>query len=252
MWTIVENAIRERVRRKEMFIVLALGILLMLLLSGDNSTLMVNGEEFTGYSNMLPIMHIIINIIIVILAVVLSFRTIPNEYSRRTSHLVWIRGISQPVYHGGLLIANCLTVLLSAAVLYIFLAVYMSLNGHNAELIRLFPAYAAESVNAVLICSLSTVLSIRLPAALNLLICVFFVIFGVFYEMFNIYKNIIGGIAGDVINVALSVIPNLHGIQKQAVNIINGNVVKIHVILEGLFAIYIILIGLYVLRRKEA
>ena len=108
MGTIIKNAIRERIRRKEAYVVLAIALFLLFFCSGENSTIMTDGESLTGFHNMFMVMHVLVHAAGCILAVLLSYRTIPNEYARKTSHLVWVRGISQPVYHGGLTIANIL------------------------------------------------------------------------------------------------------------------------------------------------
>lgn len=252
MWTIAEISYRERIRKKILITVMAVGIVIMLILSGDGGNLIVAGKPVTGYENMLSIMHIIINAVAAILSVVLSIRTIPDEYSKKTSHMVWVRGISQPKYHGGLLIANCLTVLSALMILYFFLAFFMISHGHGGDVLKLFPAFFIEAVNTILICSLVSVLSIKLPSPVNAALSAMIAFGGVFYELLNWYKNIMGGAVGKAISLIMKVLPNLHGIQKQAVNVINGNGIDAHVILKGLFIIWIILIGLFLFRKKEA
>lgn len=252
MWIIAKNAWRERIRRKELFAVLAVGLLIMMLLSGEDSGLSVNGEAIAGYDSMLPAMHIIINAVVTLLAVILSAGTIPREYSRSTSHLVWIRGISQPEYHGGLLLANCFSVLFVTVLLYIFLGIYMLANGHGGELYRLIPAFLPEAVNGILIASLASVLSIKLPMAVVGLFSGFVAFGGIFFELLGIYRNVIGGIGGKVIGLLLPVLPNLHGIQKQAVGVLQGRGVEMHPIWKGLLILWVILIGLFVFRRREA
>lgn len=42
MGTIIKNAIRERIRRKEAYVVLAIALFLLFFCSGENSTIMID------------------------------------------------------------------------------------------------------------------------------------------------------------------------------------------------------------------
>lgn len=141
MGTIIKNAIRERIRRKEAYVVLAIALFLLFFCSGENSTIMIDGESLTGFHNMFMVMHVLVHAAGCILAVLLSYRTIPNEYARKTSHLVWVRGISQPVYHGGLTIANILASIGGLGLLYFAMAVYALLQGQSVCVLRLIPGF---------------------------------------------------------------------------------------------------------------
>lgn len=48
MWIITKNALRERLRRKELYIVVAVGILILLLCSSGTATITMNGEPVTS------------------------------------------------------------------------------------------------------------------------------------------------------------------------------------------------------------
>lgn len=53
MWVIAKNALRERIRRKELYIVVAVGILILLLCSSGTATITMNGEQITSFDNMI-------------------------------------------------------------------------------------------------------------------------------------------------------------------------------------------------------
>lgn len=146
MWVIAKNALRERIRRKELYIVVAVGILILLLCSSGTATITMNGEPITSFDNMIVVMHTMVAAVGCLLEVVLGIRTIPNEYERKDSHLVWVRGISQPVYHGGLALANILSAMLATGILYLALAVYIVANGRTDCQRRTWKSMTVQSV----------------------------------------------------------------------------------------------------------
>ena len=198
------------------------------------------------------VLHVLIHAIGAILAVVLSIRTIPNEYERRNSHLVWVRGISQPEYHGGLAIASMLAATLAVGILYVVLAVYTVLNGHAAYLPKLVLAFVMVAISVSIVSLFVSVLSIKLPGMAVGVLGTLFAGIGIFHGMFDLLKNVIGGLGGKCISVLLWIIPDLNGIQKQAYNLVIGKNVAGHLIWTGLLAMWIISLGLFLFKRKEA
>lgn len=252
MRVIIANALKERIRRKELYIVAAIGILLMLFCSSDSTSITMNGESVTGFKNMFMVMHVLVNAIGAILAVVLSMRTIPNEYERRNSHLVWVRGICQPEYHGGLAIANLLASVFAVGILYIVLAIYTVINGHAVYLPKLILAFFMVAVSVSVVSLFVSVLSIRLPGMTVGVLGALFAGIGIFHGMFDLFKNAIGGIGGKCIAILLGIVPDLNGIQKQAYNFVIGKNVEPHLIWVGLFTMWVISLGLFLFKRKEA
>lgn len=252
MFIIIKNAIRERIRRRELYIVVAIGLLLLLFCTSDSSSISIGGEAVTGYENMFMVLHTMINALGCLLAVVLSLRTIPNEYERRNSHLVWVRGISQPQYHGGLSIANIVGTLMAVIIFYVMLALYMLANGHGTELGMLIPAFCIVAINISMVSLLTSVLTIKLPVMAAGTIAALFAGVGIFHSLLDVLKNVLGGIGGKCLSVLLTIIPDMHGIQKQAQLVVAGKNVDVHMLLVGLLAIYIISIGLFVFKKEEA
>ena len=252
MLVIIKNAIRERIRRRELYIIVGIGILMLLLCGSDSSSISIDGKAVTGYENMFMVLHTLVNALSCVLAVVLSLRTIPNEYERRNSHLVWVRGISQPVYHGGLAIANVVSTFMAAWILYGVLAVYMLINGHGAEAIKLFPGSLGLAINISVVSIFTSVLSIGIPVMAAGVIAILFAGIGVFHSLLDVMANVLGGVGGKCLSVLLTIVPDMHGIQKQSQLFVMGDKTDAHVLFVGLLAIYIISIGFFVLKRKEA
>lgn len=252
MGTIIKNAIRERIRRKEAYVVLAIALFLLFFCSGENSTIMIDGESLTGFHNMFMVMHVLVHTAGCILAVLLSYRTIPNEYARKTSHLVWVRGISQPVYHGGLTIANILASIGGLGLLYFAMAVYALLQGQSACVLRLIPRFFVMAVSVALVSLWTSVVSIRLPAGITAAFGVLGAGTGVLWSALDLLRSSLGGVTAVGISALIHVIPNLNGVQKCAYHIAAGKVPVWHPVLVALFAAWVLVLGIFAIRRKEA
>lgn len=252
MKVIIRASLMERIRRRELYIIFAVGVLMILLTCTGEGSLSVNGEVLTGFENRMMIFQIMANFFSCILAVVLSMNTIPNEYERRNSHLVWIRGISQRKYHGSLCIANSIVCMMVLLVFYVMLAVFVLINGQAGLIPRLLPAYLITGLNCLFVSVLTSALSIIAPAFIAGTAGIMFVILGVFHSLLSLAKNIFGGFGGRLLGAMLKVVPDLHGMQDQAYRYILGQEPGLHKILAVVFATYIAGIGILVFRRKEA
>lgn len=252
MWVIIKNAWKERMRRKELYIVVAIGILILLFCSSGSATISIEGEPITSFDNMFMVIHTMMNAVGCLLAVILSIRTIPNEYERRNSHLIWVRGIPQQKYHAGLALANVLSAVVAMGILYLALAGYVVANGRMDYLIRMLPAFLVVSINVALASLFVSVLTIQLPTMAAGAMGFIFTAIGILYGVLELYKNIAGGRAGTVLSGLLHILPNMHGIQTQAQNVMAQETVDIHMILVGLLTLYVISLGLFVFKRKEA
>lgn len=246
------TSLKEKIRRKELYIVSVIGVLILLIFGTGSGSLTINGEAVTDYKTLAPILLIIVNVISCSLAVVMSLGTIPNEYERRTSHLVWIRKIPQYRYHGELVVANILSGLASEAILFIALLIFMIRYGKIGELWSLIPAYLIIGINVTIVSVMASTLSIMLPRFASGVLSAIVILMGIFHSLLSILKDIIGGFGGEMIKYVLKIIPNLHGIQTQANNILCKKSVDIHIILTGLLAIYVFVVLILVLKRKEA
>ncbi len=246
------TALKEKICRKELYIVSAIGVLVLLTFGTGSGSITVNGEAITDYKMIAPVLLIVVNAISCILAAVMSLSTIPNEYARNTSHLVWIRKKPQYRYHGELAISNVITGLISEAILFGAMLIFMISNGKADELFRLIPTYLIIGINVTTVSVMTSALSVIVPKFVSGAIVVAVTLAGIFHSLLSTFKDIIGGFGGQIIKYALKIVPNLHGIQSEASNALCGNDVDIHVILTGLLAIYVFAVLVFVFKRKEA
>lgn len=252
MNTIMSIALKERIRRKELYIVVVIGILLTLFCGSDSTSISINGEPLVSFRNMFMVMHVLIHVIGCILAVILSLRTIPNEYERHNSHLVWVRGISQVKYHGGLAAANVSATVISVGILYIVLAGYAVVKGHASYVLKMLPAYLIVVISVSLVSLFVSVLSICLPSMAVGILAVLFAGVGVMHGLLELFKSTVGGVGGAFISFLLQIIPDLNALQKQAYNLIMGEPIEAHLLWTGLLALWVISLGLFVFKKKEA
>lgn len=250
--TIAVTAFKEKLRRKELYIVSAIGILILLIFGTGSGTLSVDGVAVTDYKVLAPILLTVMSAVVCLLSVIMSLSTIPNEYERKTSHLIWIRKVPQSRYHGELALANIFSGLASEAILFAAVIIFIIKNGRAEELWRLIPAYIIIGVNVSAVCLLTSALSIILPKIAAGAISAVAALAGIFHGLLYSLKDIIGGIGGQLIKYVLKLVPDLHGIQSQAGNLLSGKDVDIHVILTGLFAVYIFSVMIILFKRKEA
>jgi len=250
--TITINALKERIRRKELYIVVVIALIILAFCGSDAATISVEGEPIVGFVRMFKVLHVIVNAAGCLLAMILSLRTILVEYKEKRSHLVWIRGVSQVRYHAQLAAANIISSAIAVTILYLALAFYAVTKGAAGYLPSMLPGLLIIYLNIAIVSLLTSVLSICLPSFGAGLIGSICIIVGVLHSILDIYKNIIGGFSGTIIKWVLLIFPDLNGLQSQAVNIILGNGADTHVLLKGLFTLYIISFGLWMFRKKEA
>jgi len=249
--TIAFTALKEKIRRKELYIVTAIGALILLLFGTGPGSISINGEAVTDYNMLAPVLLIIINAISCILAVIMSLGTIPKEYERNTSHLVWIRKIPQYRYHGELALANIISGLISAAILFVPMFIFMVSNGRAGEILQLFAAYLIVGINITIVCVMTSVLSVVIPDVVAGAIAAAVTLIGIFSSLLTILADMLEGVGKVVLEYALKIVPDLHGIQHEAANALCGTEVDTQVVLTGLFSICICAIFFFVFKRKE-
>ena len=250
--TIAFTALKEKIRRKELYIISVIGAFILLVFGTGSGSITINGEAVTDYKILAPILLIVVNAISCVLAVIMSLGTIPTEYERNTSHLVWIRKIPQYRYHGELALANTFTGLISEAILFVAMFIIMMSKGRADEFLQLVMAYFIIGLNVTIVCVMTSALSIVIPKFMAGAIASAAMLVGIFSSLLATLKDIIGGFGGVMVKYALKVIPNLHGIQSEAANALCGNHIDIHVILTGLLAVYVLTVLILVFKRKEA
>ena len=141
MMGIMKNALRERIRRKDIYVVMVIGLFIVLLCMSGTVTLSIDGVPVTEIRMLLPFVLNVASVIGGAMAVALSLRTIPNEYERKTSHLVWMRGISQWNYHGQLALANVISSVAALLVLYAGVVIFALAKGEAEVVLRSVPGF---------------------------------------------------------------------------------------------------------------
>lgn len=249
--TIALTAFKEKLRRKELYIVSIIGVLIVILFGSGAGQISIDGIAVTDYKMLAPIILIVVNAVCCILSVIMSLNTIPNEYERRTSHLVWIRKVSQARYHGELAAANVLSGLASELILFAAVVIFMIIHGHSGEIAKLIPAFLIIGVNVIIVCLITSAFTIFLPKTAAGFISAFITLSGVFHGVLMLLKDILGGFAGGFIKAVLTVIPDLNEIRAQAGNVLSGSNFDIHPILKGLLAAYVFAVVIMLVKKKE-
>ena len=252
MLTIATYAFRERIRKKEFYIILLVAVLIFLLYGSGNVSIMIDGKTMSDFDVLFVVLHEVLFGVACILSFVMSLPTIPNEYERHSSHLVWTRGISQTKYHVGLALSNVFVSLLAATFFHLLLTLFCIKNGQGDFSLRGLLSLPIMFVAVCIVSVFTSVLSIRLPRALTGLLGVIFLIFGVFHGLLRIYESISVGFAGRVLAVMLAVIPDLHGIGAQARHLMTGEAFRSYVLWYGLLFLYLLTFGFVFIRKEQA
>ncbi|MDE7224748.1 MAG: hypothetical protein K2O34_13335 [Acetatifactor sp.] len=248
--TISITAFKEKIRRKELYIVSVVGVLILLLFGTGNGSLSIGGVPVTDYRILAPIMLMVVNAINCMLAVVMSLGTIPKEYERGTSHLVWIRKVPQWRYHGELALANVFAGLVSELILFIPLFIFMLINQRADELWRLLPAYLILGINVAAVSMVTSMFSIAIPKFAAGAVSSAITLMGIFHSLLSTLKDVVGGLGGELIKYALKLVPDLHDLQAQAGAVLRGGKPDVHVILAALLVLYVYTVLLLVLHKS--
>lgn len=249
---ILKNALRERIRRKDIYVVIALGLLIVLLCMSGTVGLEVAGVPVTSVEGMVPIL---LNVIAVLgggIAVALSLRTIPNEYERRTSHLVWIRGISQWKYHMQLAAANVISSVAALLILYISVIIFAAMKGDGQIVLRSIPAFVLFAIGTAGVSLFTSALSLILPSMAAGVLGALVMLAGTMYPVLDTLHTLLTGTAEKLLEIFLFLIPNLYKITAQAKAFLFQEEMDAHPIIGGLLFCYVGYLILFVCRRKEA
>ena len=249
---IILNVVREKIRKKMLYITTILGIIVVMLFSTDMGSLTIGGKSINDFYVLIPILINVVNFLAGAIALAMSVSTVPNEYERRTSHLIWSRGIAQNRYHMSLAIGNVLVSWLSGIILYITLGVFAVVNGYPDMLGYIGLAALLMLIYTAIVCMLTTALSIKLPPIVTGVIMIIIFVGGAFRNLLILLSAAVTGFGGKVIKRLIDIIPDLAGLSRQAGNLVQGKPINIHVMVMGLLIIWIAGLGILFFRRKEA
>lgn len=251
MTAILCNSLREKIRKKVLYVVAGFTVLLIILVSSGSSKLLINGVAITSFEAMAPVLITLINVIGGVMAVVLSVNTIPNEYERKTSHLILIRGISQKNYHLALAVSNIIVSIASIGIMYLGVIIYSLLKQKINYVIQLFPAFLILCMCIAIVSLFTSAISICVPMMFAIVLSIGFYLLGVFHGFIRVFSFLLGGFFGAFVKYLMYLIPDLSGIQKQSTAVLLNRSLDIHCLLGGLLAIYILISLLLILPKKE-
>lgn len=252
MSVIARYQIYEKLHEKSFYILTALGMAFLFVIASGAASLSINGEAVTGFRTMFPILHTLANALSCMFGALISSTTIPKEYERQSSHLIWSRRISQPVYHGGLTLANFAVAALHALALTLVLVVYVLKNGEGAHVAMMLPIFLFLLLNVAAVVVFTSALSILVPSTVALVFGFLLSLFGMGHTMLEIYARTIGGVSSTLIRGLLTIVPNFYGVAAQARKMMVGEATSPHVFIATFTFLYLATLLIYVFCKKEA
>lgn len=250
MITLIFNTFKEKVRSKTLYITGIIGIVLMILITtGDG--LSINGQKILSFQQRVPVAMTLINLIGCLLAVMISMHTIPNEFERKTTHLILVRGIKPWQYMFSMTVGNVVTSMICIVTLYGSLILFCLILGKGSFLILTMGSILILSLNVILLSCIVSVLSIKVPVFINGVVCILIYFLGVFHDMLSVAAGVMRGTFGMLARFIVNIIPDFAAVQKEASNLLLSIPVDIYPILIQLLYIYIVLSFSFILFRKE-
>ncbi len=186
------------------------------------------------------------------MAVALSLRTIPNEYERKTSHLVWMRGISQWNYHGQLALANVISSVAALFILYVGVMAYAGIKGETGILLRSIPGFLVFASGTAGVSLFTSAMSLALPEMAAGTLSAILMLAGTMQPVIRTLSGIVSGVSRGILRGILVLTPDLYGAAAQAGKFLLGEKVEVHSILGGLLFLYAGAVLVLVIHRKEA
>lgn len=249
---IMKNALRERIRRKDIYVVLSIGLLVILMCMSGAVTLTIDGIPVTEFTKMLPFVLHVVSVLGGAMAVAFSLRAIPAEYERKTSHLVWIRGISQWNYHGQLALANMVSSAGALLILYAGVMVFAGMKGETEVLLRALPGFLMYSIGTAGVSLFTSALSLKLPGMAAGAVSVGLMLAGTMRPVVETLSGIVSGMPRAILKGILLLTPDLYGMEAQAGGFLLGKAPDVHSMLGGFLFLYAGGILLFLFRKKEA
>lgn len=225
MSALIRNVMRENLRNRVLYILAGISLLLMwLILTGQGSTVSVNGENLlSSLEGTMRVGFTFIGILGALVTVVLSMNTIPREFERQTIHLLLVRPLARWQLAVAFLMGNILTawIFILGLSIPLFAALQAKEGGHLAGSLLL--ALAGPLLNSAIVATLTTLLSTRVPgpaaAFLSLLLCGG----GSFGEMLTTMADTQEGIRGWLMQVGVRLVPPMDGVTAEVVKWLGGD-----------------------------
>lgn len=250
MLTITMNTFKEKIRSKALYITSITGFILMLLITTGNG-LSINGQNVLVFEDRVPVAMSVMQFLGSLLTIMISLQTIPNEFERKTTHLILSRGVKSWQYMFSLTAGNIFTSLVFTLSIYSSLIVFCLVLGKGNLLLHTLASILVLSINTMLLSGIVSVLSIWVPGFINGIIGLVLYFLGVFHGLLETVSNALEGVEGTLLQAGLWLIPNFSEVQKQASNILLSRTVDIVPVLIQLLFLYIVLGLTFLPFRKE-
>jgi ABC-type transport system involved in multi-copper enzyme maturation permease subunit len=251
MLALIQNTFNERIRSRIFYVVGIIGMIIMLLITTGNGNLTINGRKVAGFEPMVPVALSIIGFVSSLLSVMVSLQTIPNEFGRKTTHLVLIRGIKPWQYMFSLTMGNMLSSVFCMLSLYVSLLIFTAAHGKYGLFLPTFLCIAIMSINTMLLSAAVSVLSIKLPVYITGVLGLIIYVAGILHGVLDTFAGTTEGVGTVLADIMLFIVPDFSAVQQQAGNILTNMSLDPKPILVSLLQLYIILSLTFVLFRKE-
>lgn len=251
MLALIHNTFRERIRGKTFHVVVFIGMAIMLLVTTGDSNLMINGRKVSGFEQMVPVALSITGFVSGLLAVMVSLRTIPDEFERKTTHLVLVRGIKPWQYMFSLTVGNMLASLFCMLSFYVSLVVFCVAYGRPGLILPTFLCIIVMSINSLFLSAAVSVVSIRAPVYVAGVAGILVYAAGILHGVLDTLADTAQGVGAAAARILLFLTPDLSAVQQQASNTLTGAPVDPGPVLATLLLLYLVLSLTFVLFRKE-
>ncbi len=251
MLALIRNTFSERIRSKTFYVVGIIGMILMLLITTGNGNLTINGRKITGFEPMVPVALSIIGFISSLLAVMVSLQTIPNEFERKTTHLVLIRGIKPWQYMFSLTAGNMLASVFCMLSLYVSLLIFTAAHGKIGLFLPTFLCILIMSINTMLLSAAVSVLSIKLPVYITGIFGLIIYVMGILHGVLDTLVGTTEGFGAVLAKAVMLFIPDFSAVQQQASNALTFMPLDPKPLFVSLLQLYVILTLTFVVFRRE-
>lgn len=251
MCALIINTFREKLRNKTFYIVLIIGMVLMLVLTTNNSHLTINGRKVSGFEQMVPVALSIMGFVACLLSIMVSIQTIPNEFERRTTHLVLVRGVKPWQYMFALTSGNIAAGIFCILLLSFSLILFCLFYGKFELIPSVFLCSLLLGINSAFLCAAVSVLTIKLPVFAAGIGGVLIYAAGILHGILDAVAAASEGFAASIIKILLFFIPDFAAIQGQASAVLVGGSVDLQPVAAGLLLIYLFLSLTFITFRKE-
>ncbi len=251
MLALICNTFRERIRARTFYVVSLIGMAIMLMVTTGNGNLTIDGRKITGFEQMVPVALSIVGFVSSLLAVMVSLRTIPDEFERKTTHLVMIRGIKPWQYMFSLTVGNMLASLFCMLSLYASLLVFCTAHGKLGLILPTFICIITMCINTMFLSAAVSVMSIKVPAYITGIFGLIIYVAGILHGVLDTLAGTTRGVGSVLSGIALFFIPNFSAVQQQASNLLMRAPVDPEPLLGSMMLLYLVVSLTFVTFRKE-